>query len=108
MNRRLRNGIVLAALIAASLFAWAAGPAAAPATMDKLELRISADGRAIVDQNGKPVAHFVDDLRVKASAQKTRLQGCMCCEKECIVYDNKGRCVKSIDSCTWDFDCSCR
>lgn len=70
-----------------------------------LELHISDDGRAIVDQNGKEVARFGEDMRVspeKSGNQK--LQGCMRCTMECIIWEGE-RCVKKIRSCTWDFDC---
>lgn len=75
-----------------------------------LELNISADGRSIVDQSGKEVARFKEGMQVKpAKAGMMKMQGCMCCEeKSCIIYDNKGNCIKWVDSCTWDFDCSCK
>ena len=72
-----------------------------------LELSVSDDGRSIVDQGGKEVARFNEGCRVspvKPGVQK--LQGCMCCRPECLIYDEE-RCVKWVRSCTWDFDCSC-
>lgn len=74
-----------------------------------LEMNISPDGRSIVDQNGKEVARFKDDMRVKpAKSGLTKMQGCMCCEKVCLIYDKDGNCIKKVNSCTWDFDCSCK
>lgn len=74
-----------------------------------LELSISADGRSIVDQNGKEVARFKKGMQVKpAKAGAAKMQGCMCCEKTCIRYDNNGNCIQEINSCTWDFECSCK
>ena len=85
-----------------------------------LELAISKDGRAIVDQNGNIVARFVRGMRVQmtpqgveadslktqgAKAGSLKIQGCFRCKKDCVVYDNKGRCVRWVNSCTWDFDC---
>lgn len=93
-----------------------------------LELTISQDGRSIVDQNGKIVATFVEDMRVQlpgqdvkagnqadvgaasmktesAKADSLKLQGCMRCKDECLIYDKDGKCVKTYRSCTWDFDC---
>lgn len=74
-----------------------------------IELRISDDGKSIVDQDNNEVAKFSSDVNVRQSdtgAQK--LPGCMCCKTECIVYDQNGDCKKEYSSCTWDFDCSCR
>lgn len=74
-----------------------------------LELSISADGRSIVDQGGNEIARFKEGMQVRpAKAGTAKLQGCMCCEKSCIIYDEHGKCIKYINSCTWDFDCSCR
>lgn len=93
-----------------------------------LELAISQDGRSIVDQHGKVVAWFVEDLRVKMPAEDVKaesqtdaqtinkkmeavkanslkIQGCMRCKDECLIYDRDGRCIKTYRSCTWDFDC---
>lgn len=81
---------------------------AGEATM--LELSISPDGRSIVDQSGNEVARFKAGMQVKpAKSGMAKMQGCMCCdEKSCIIYDKKGKCIKWVDSCTWDFDCSCK
>jgi len=73
---------------------------------------ISRDGHAIIDQNGKVIARFVEGKRVQMSVKGVKaidekLPGCMCCEPECVKYEH-GECVQSIESCTWDFDCSCR
>jgi hypothetical protein len=73
------------------------------------ELQISKDGKAIVDQNGVVVARFAKDIKIKQTeGVKQKLQGCMCCTTECLVYDQNGRCIKTYNSCTWDFDCNCK
>ncbi len=70
-----------------------------------LQLHISDDGSAIVDQNGKEVARFNEDFRVNPQQSGTKaMQGCMRCTPECIIWEGE-RCVKKINSCTWDFDC---
>lgn len=75
---------------------------------------LSEDGKSIVDKNGNPVAKSSKPLiRPLAGAQsdsktgpvREELQGCMKCSNECIVYDNQGKCIKTIRSCTWDFNC---
>lgn len=71
----------------------------------KLMLRISADGKAIVDENGKEIARFNQDVKVDPRMNVSdRIPGCMRCKPECVVYEGE-RCVKWIRSCTWDFDC---
>ncbi|MEW6529538.1 MAG: hypothetical protein AB1473_01805 [Thermodesulfobacteriota bacterium] len=74
--------------------------------VSKLELRISDDGKSIVDQSGKEVARFVEGTRVQTmpKMKDQKLQGCMRCWDECLVYDGE-RCVKWIRTCQWDFDC---
>lgn len=84
-----------------------AGESKAAKHRDKttLQLHISDDGSAIVDQHGKEIARFNEDLRVKPQQSGTMaMQGCMRCTPECIIWQGE-RCVKEIDSCTWDFDC---
>lgn len=77
-----------------------------PANATTLELSVSKDGRAIVDQNGKVIARFARGTRVRTAtkAAGNKLQGCFHCTRECVVYDGD-RCVQYIRSCTWDFDC---
>lgn len=76
--------------------------------VEKKELRLSVDGKSIVDQKGNVVARFAKDMSVKPAAGETlSLQGCMCCKPECYVYDENGKCIKTYNSCTWDFDCNC-
>lgn len=71
----------------------------------KVMLRISADGKAIVDENGKEIARFNKDMKVDPRMNVSdRIPGCMRCQPECVVYEGE-RCVKWIRSCTWDFDC---
>jgi hypothetical protein len=71
-----------------------------------LELHISDDGKAIVDQNGNDVAKFVDGIRVQTptTGQTQALQGCMRCWNECLIYEGE-QCVKWIRTCEWDFNC---
>ena len=70
-----------------------------------LQLHISDDGSAIVDQSGKEVARFSEDMRVNPEQSGNKaMQGCMRCTMECIIWEGE-RCVKKIRSCTWDFDC---
>ncbi|ACM19686.1 hypothetical protein Geob_1326 [Geotalea daltonii FRC-32] len=77
--------------------------------VEKKELRISDDGNAIVDQNGREVARFANGIQMKQTGgTNLKLQGCMCCTPECIAYDQNGKCIKTYSSCTWDFDCSCK
>lgn len=75
----------------------------------KLELAISKDGRAIVDQNGKIVARFVKGTRVQITtkdvkADNQKMQGCWRCYPVCVIWDGK-RCVQWMRTCDWDFDC---
>lgn len=73
----------------------------------KLKLQISNDGKTIVDQNGKEVARFTKDIKVKVTTKGSKdqkLQGCWHCYPECIVWDGN-RCVQWIRTCDWDFDC---
>ncbi|TCS72191.1 hypothetical protein EDC61_106106 [Sulfuritortus calidifontis] len=96
------------------IFALSLGFASLPALADnakaqletpKVMLRISADGKAIVDESGKEVARFNKDVKVNPMMNVSdRLPGCMRCQPECVVYEGE-RCVKWIRSCTWDFDC---
>lgn len=100
---------------------------AGEAAVTELKLRISEDGRSIVDQNGQEVARFVEGLRVRiktptekptaaeksATAEKStaaeksvayKMQGCFKCRQECIAYEGN-KCVKTVRTCDWDFDC---
>jgi hypothetical protein len=80
-----------------------------------LKLKISADGKAIVDEQGNEIARFKEGIKVKTTGKSKTLKsetlslpGCMCCTNECLAYDSNGKCVKWYRSCTWDFDCSCK
>jgi DNA topoisomerase VI subunit B len=75
----------------------------------KLELTISKDGRAIVDQNGKIVARFVKGTRVQIAtkgvkAESQKMKGCWRCYPVCVIYEGT-RCVQWMRTCDWDFDC---
>ena len=75
----------------------------------KLELEISKDGRAIVDQNGKIVARFVKGTRVQMTAKgvkanSQKMQGCWRCYPVCVIWEGN-RCVQWMRTCDWDFDC---
>ncbi len=92
-------------------YVYAAEPSVARqgGQVEKKELSISSDGKAIVDQNGREVARFVKDIQMKPTEKMSqKLQGCMCCVPECIAWDQNGNCVKEYSSCTWDFDCNCK
>ena len=106
--RMLRIGTTAAMVLAMFLapYAGAADTAAKSQPIEKLELQISGDGKALVDQDGKEVARFVDSVKMRTPVQRTKMQGCMCCSNDCIVYDGN-KCIKRIRSCTWDFDCNC-
>jgi hypothetical protein len=96
-------------LCAGASVAIAAEPAAAKQAVEKKELRISADGNAIIDQDGREIARFANGIQLKQPQGVTqKLQGCMCCTPECIAWDKNGNCIKTYNSCTWDFDCSCK
>ncbi|TAM46881.1 MAG: hypothetical protein EPN55_04275 [Gammaproteobacteria bacterium] len=115
MRYRIRSISALLAVVFAGVLAGNAIGAEAPKTdkkkgeVTKLELRLSKDGKAIVDQNGNEVARFVEGTRVqittkgkKAGSQK--MQGCWRCYYECVIWDGN-RCVQKIRTCDWDFDC---
>ena len=72
----------------------------------KLELHLSEDGTIIVDQDGREIAKFVEGMRMRTPLKMgtAKLQGCMRCWNECLIYEGD-RCVKSIRTCEWDFDC---
>lgn len=74
----------------------------------KVMLKVSPDGRSLVDQDGREVARFAEGMQVvpDASGEK-KMPGCMCCTNDCIIFEG-GRCIKYIRSCQWDFDCSCK
>lgn len=102
---------VMLLILFSGMYATAAEPKAAKQQREvtKMELSISKDGKAIVDQNGKEVARFVEGTRVqittkgkKAGSQK--MQGCWRCYYECVIWDGD-RCVQRIRTCDWDFDC---
>ncbi|GAB7028420.1 hypothetical protein [Geotalea toluenoxydans] len=112
-NKIFSMGIMMIAALfvfcVGASWAIAAEPATAKQVVEKKELRISADGNAIVDQDGREVARFANDIQLKQpSGASMKLQGCMCCTPECLVYDKNGNCIKTYNSCTWDFDCSCK
>ncbi len=70
-----------------------------------LNLRISEDGRAIVDDNGEEVARFREGLSVNCQKEEgvQKLPGHLVCKDECIAWDSNGKCVKHVRSCTWEF-----
>lgn len=77
------------------------------ADVTKKVLKISPDGKALVDQDGKEVARFSEGMQVTVPAADSKMPGCMCCSPECVIYEGD-RCVKWIRSCQWDFDCNCK
>lgn len=104
---------VMLLILFSGMYATAAEPEAAKQQREvtKMELSISKDGKAIVDQNGKEVARFVEGMRVQTmqtmtKAKGQKMPGCMCCKRDCIIYEGE-RCVQWVRSCQWDFDCNC-
>ena len=75
----------------------------------KMILKVSPDGKALVDQDGREVARFSEGMQVVVpeAATEKNLPGCMCCTDDCILFEGD-RCVKKIRTCQWDFDCSCK
>ena len=68
------------------------------------ELRVSDDGRAILDSDGNEVARFREGLVLRLPVKYAhKLPGHMVCRKECIAWDANGNCTKYIQSCTWEF-----
>ncbi len=106
MSRSLHKFAIIVAILVAALTTSQLFAQTARDDGKKLELSLSKDGRAIVDQNGKVIARFSKGLRVKATTKGTnlKLQGCFRCVNECVIYDGN-RCIQYIRSCTWDFDC---
>ena len=74
----------------------------------KMVLKVSPDGKSLVDQDGKEVARFAEGMQVvpDKSGDK-KMPGCMCCTNDCIIYDGE-KCIKTVRSCQWDFDCNCK
>lgn len=66
-------------------------------------LRISEDGRKIIDDNGDELATFREDIVVRTENKggDFRLEGQMVCKKECIAWDSNGKCVRYYTSCTY-------
>ncbi len=115
MRYRIRLISALLAVVFASVLAGNAIGAEAPmpdkkkGEVTKLELRLSKDGKAIVDQNGNEVARFVEGTRVQITTKgkKTasqKMQGCWRCYPVCVIWEGK-RCVEWMRTCDWDFDC---
>lgn len=68
-------------------------------------LYLSADGRAIVDDQGRELAKLQKGFSI-CYPQKDggrKLPGHMVCTKECIAWNSNGVCVKYTTSCTWEF-----
>lgn len=96
---------------------FTAGQVAAEVTVVEMEqtdatkiiLKVSPDGKTLVDQDGREVARFAEGMQVvvpDAAADKN-LPGCMCCTDDCLIFEDD-RCVKKIRTCQWDSDCSCK
>jgi hypothetical protein len=99
---------VISLLLFSGMYATAAESNAVKqqSEITKLELSISKDGKAIVDQNGNEVARFVEGMQVQTTTEKKvqKMPGCMRCWYECIAWEGE-RCVQKIRTCQWDFDC---
>jgi len=67
-----------------------------------MELKISEDGHALVDQNGKEIARFREGITMRPSKDEDDhpIQWCMHCEPVCVKWDNQGKCIKTVQSCT--------
>lgn len=112
MSTRLQNISAIMLVIILVFFSGAYAVADGSETgekgseVTKLELWISDDGKAIVDQNGNEIARFVEGMQVQTMTKEKgqKLQGCMRCWYECLIYEGE-RCVKWIRTCQWDFDC---
>ena len=107
--RSFRHAIFAIAAMLCTVFASGASFAqtAQPSgETTKSELHVSKDGHTILDRNGKVVARFANGFRVQPAAKSTSadLPGCLRCKPECVIYQGE-KCVQSIQSCTWDFDC---
>lgn len=76
----------------------------------RIVLKVSPDGKSLVDQDGREVVRFADCKQVAFpdASSENSLPGCMCCtEDNCMIYEG-GRCIKYVRFCQWDFDCSCK
>jgi len=74
----------------------------------KVMLQVSPDGKSLVDQDGREVARFTEGIQVVPDKSgDNKMPGCMCCKNDCIIYEGK-KCIKSVRSCQWDFDCNCK
>jgi hypothetical protein len=75
----------------------------------KMVLKVSPDGKSLVDQDGKEVARFAEGMQVVVpdAAVSSKMPGCMCCTNDCIIFEG-GRCIKYVRYCQWDFDCNCK
>jgi hypothetical protein len=75
----------------------------------KVILKVSPDGKSLVDQDGRAVATFAEGMQVVVpdAASDKKMPGCMCCTYDCIIYEGE-KCVKEVRSCQWDFDCNCK
>ena len=71
--------------------------------VEKVELVVSNHGKSIVDPQGVEIARAVGDIRFGKDGDK--MQGCFRCTDDCVIYDSNGKCIKTVRSCTWDFDC---
>jgi hypothetical protein len=71
-----------------------------------INLRISADGKSVIDDNGEEFARFREDIVVRPADKNvtSRLPGHLECTTECIAWDSNGKCVKTYRSCIWVFD----
>lgn len=66
-----------------------------------MELKISEDGHALVDQKGQEIARFKEGITMHTTKDEAHpIHWCMHCEPVCIRWDNQGRCIQTIQSCT--------
>jgi hypothetical protein len=118
----MRESSRISSVIAAVTLVLLAVPTAAqePKTngqkteVTKSELKISPDGRAIVDERGEIFARFDSGVQVRTLINKgvrmstkdvsVKIPGCRVCYRECVIYEGT-RCVQWMTTCDWDFDC---
>jgi hypothetical protein len=115
MRYIVRRGFVLLTAVLTSLFInVAVGTEGSKndqkkGEVTKLELYLSKDGKAIVDQDGKEIARFVEGTQVQITSKgkkiaSQKMQGCWRCYPVCVIWEGK-RCVQWMRTCDWDFDC---
>jgi hypothetical protein len=70
------------------------------------QLRLSEDGKSILDDDGIVIGRFNLDVVIQAKDKSSplKLPGHLHCVNECIAWDSNGKCVRTYRNCTWVFD----